>query len=94
MTTLKEIKALYPNHTVEQVDSKQCFYVYFGTQHAIALSYKTIVGCYTKGTFYLTTHKYSVTTTQQCNRMARDFCSVRRVDDEELQLIVSANIHF
>lgn len=94
MTTLTEIKARYPNPTVEQVDSKQCFYVYIGHQQCIALSYDTIIGCYVKGVFYLTTHKYSVTTTRHCSRMARDFTTVRRVDNEELQLIVSANFHF
>ncbi len=94
MTTTTQIKARYPNNTVEQVDSKQCWYVYFGTQNAIALSYDTIVGCYCKGVFYLTTEKYSQTTNRQCNRMARDFHTVKRVDAAELQLIVSANIIF
>ena len=94
MTTLTDIKKRYPRHTVEQVDKRQCFYVYTGHNNAIALSYDTIVGCYANDTFFLTTEKYSVTTTQQCNRMARDFHTVKRVDSDELQLIVSANIHF
>jgi hypothetical protein len=94
MTTTRQVQARYPNNTVEQVDSKQCWYVYFGTQNAIALSYETIVGCYVRGVFYLTTEKYSNTTTAQCTRMSRDFNTVKRVDADELQLIVAANIIF
>ena len=94
MTALKDIKNRFPGNKVERIDTRQAFYVYCGTQHMLALSYNTIVGCYCYGTFYLTTDKYSVTTTKQCNRMAKDFHTVERVSEEMLQKIVADSISF
>ena len=96
MTTLKDIKARYTGHSVEQVGSKQLFIVYTGYGKALVLSYDTIIGVYSDDTLFLTTEKYSHTTSRHCSELSRMYKAkaVKRVDNDELQLIVSANIHF
>jgi len=89
MTTLTEIKLNFNDYRVEQVGSKQMFLVHgFKEGLSLVLSYTTIVGVVQYGKLYLTTTKYSPTTSKQCTQLARCYSTVQRVDDAALQLII------
>jgi hypothetical protein len=66
----KLLKNLQPKGDPEQYKSCQCGAVWF-CDEGLIYGYETIIGVYTKGQVYLTTEKYSVTTTRQQNKMAK-----------------------
>ena len=76
--------ANYFNISVEQVEqhgSKQLFTIqYRGTRCLV--SYYTIVGVYRHGTWYVTRHKYSVTTSKQVSQWSRGISSIVYIEDE------------
>lgn len=83
MSYLKTLKALAPTATeVEQFKSCQCGWAWYGSA-AIIYSYTTIVGVVLDGVHYLTTEKYSSTTTQQLNKMAKYFHYPRENTDTD-----------
>ncbi len=68
MTTIVDVKSQFNTDNVKQAGSKQLFVVNDNT----LVSYRTIVGKLIDGTWYITTEKYSVTTTRQCNQFANE----------------------
>lgn len=74
--TIKNIASQFntTRDTVKQIGSKQLFIVSTPTG-TVLVSYYTIVGKLVAGTWYLTTKKYSVTTSKQL----RQFASGRQV---------------
>jgi hypothetical protein len=83
MTTLAKIKRNYPTCNCRQVGSMQLFIVegVVNEQYSkLLISYNTIIGKFINSTWYVTTQRYSLTTTQQISRFARMF-NVIRIDD-------------
>ncbi len=79
--TVKIIRAIYPDATITQVDSKQMFIVVTREQ-TLLLSYSTIVGKFdlAKRVWALTKKKYSITTSKQLSMFARNHNVVRSDD--------------
>ena len=86
MTTLTDIRNLYPEAEVEQFHSMQMFIVYTPSYNLL-LSYTTIVGLcnYQTKIWLLTEKKYSTTTTRQLNRFASQTFSTRWIKEAALQ---------
>lgn len=68
MTTITDVKLQFNTDNVKQVGSKQLFVVNDNT----LVSYRTIIGKLITGIWHITTEKYSVTTTKQCNQFANE----------------------
>lgn len=68
MITKQTRKDLFKTDSVEQIGSKQLFIV----NGTALVSYTTIVGKLMEDTWYLSTEKYSVTTTKQCTQFANE----------------------
>ena len=86
MTTLTDIKKMYPKEEVDQFQSMQLFIVYTDN-YSLLLSYTTIVGfrLYKDDLWLITTKKYSPTTSKQLNKFCYTDSNFTRVDEVELQ---------
>jgi len=83
--TKKDVLRQYPDAlNVSQVDSMQLFVITF-SKYELLQSYYTVVGVKTDK-WYLTTEKYSVSTTRQMNKFAKYNICVR-VESKELNTI-------
>lgn len=71
MITIKQIRAVYPDYVIRQIDSKQLFIITKGDIRYL-VSYLTIVGKFdlAKNYWILTTIKYSSTTSKQLSQFA------------------------
>lgn len=85
--TKQDIKARF-NGKVEQLGSKQLFVVTFPT-YQLLVSYLTIIGYRSQGTWLLTTAKYSPTTSKQLTQFARGK-TIGWIEQEHLEELVRA----
>jgi hypothetical protein len=85
--TKQAIKALFGGE-VEQEGSKQLFVVTFPT-YQLLVSYRTIVGYRSEGTWLLTKAKYSITTARQLTQFASDK-TIGWIEQEHLEELVRA----
>lgn len=67
-------------NNVTQIDSKHLFIVELSNGKTALVSYYTIVGYYVFGTWYITSKKYSATTSRQLSKFASGR-TVIKVDD-------------
>lgn len=92
MTTLSDIKKLYPDYRVSQIGSKQLFIVHKGAP--LLLSYYTTIGIRLDGVWNITTKRYSRTTTKQITQFSNDRTANRtvvRITQEELEQLLAAH---
>ena len=90
MTTLTDIKKLYPNDKVTQVRSIQLFVVHKG--NPLLVSYRTVIGVRIGDTWYITTKKYSVSTSRQITEFRNELRQCRTfnfIPDEALQKLIN-----
>ena len=90
MTTITDIKKLYPNDRVTQVESMQLFIVH--KDNPLLISYRTVIGVRIGDTWYITTTKYSLTTSRQITafyNVLRHYRTFNFIPDEELQKLIN-----
>jgi hypothetical protein len=85
--TKQAIKALFGGE-VEQVGSKQLFVVTYPT-YKLLVSYRTVVGYRSQGSWLLTTAKYSTTTSKQLTQFAR-VKTIGWIEQEHLEELIEA----
>ena len=85
--TIRDIKAMYPGASVEQVNSMQLFIVMRPNALTVLVSYRTIVGVLDGMCWLLTTKEYSPTTMKQLTTFARLHNS-QRVDKKVLDKLI------
>jgi len=79
MNTYKQhLEAIYTDWQVEQVGSKQ-LYILTRCGEMMAFSYRTIIARKCDGVVRITSERFSPTTTQHCNALARMFQHNERV---------------
>ena len=76
----KELQQRFPSAAIEQLGSKQMAIVAQPDGTTNLVSYETVVGCKQNGCWYLTTKKYSITTSKQLTQFARTGPNVEWVD--------------
>jgi hypothetical protein len=82
MTTYtKELQNLFPEAIISQFGNRQMAVVTHSNYTRLLYSYRTIVGRFRNGVWYLTTTKYSHTTTRQLNQFVHTVGKVEWVDD-------------
>jgi hypothetical protein len=86
--TKQTIKALFGGE-VEQEGSKQLFVVTYPT-YQLLVSYRTIVGYRSEGSWLLTTAKYSRTTSKQLNQFSYGEKTIGWIEQEHLIELVRA----
>ena len=75
---------------VKQVKSMQLFIVDSPSYGRILVSYRTIIGMFYNGVWYITTEKYSVTTSKQTSTFIRSTpFEVKRVEENTLRDMVN-----
>jgi hypothetical protein len=91
MVTITDISKAYPYCSVKQVGSKQLFIIegeINNTYQKVLISYKTIIGRFYAGIWFITNEKYSVTTTRQANQFIKDTSfTVTRLNDISLDSV-------
>ena len=83
MTTITDIKNIYPAATVEQVDSKQLFIVTLPSCIQLLVSYVTIVGIHygNDKCWLLTLEKFSSTTSKQMTQFRHMYSCINLESD-------------
>ena len=88
-----------PLSAIKQIGSKQLFVVNvsngeIGYRH-ILVSYRTIIGYNDSEFWYITTRKYSVTTSRQITAFVRDrWDRIKRVDNDTLVSMLPASLQY
>ncbi len=83
--TKLDIKRQFPRaDSVEQEGSKQLFHVWNADGSAFILSYQTIIGFVFAGITYLTTEKYSVTTSCHQGYIKRQSYSFTELSNDDM----------
>jgi hypothetical protein len=85
--TKQAIKALFGGE-VQQVGSKQLFVVTYPT-YQLLVSYRTIVGYRSEGTWLLTKAKYSTTTSKQLTQFSHGK-TIGWIEQEHLEELIEA----
>jgi hypothetical protein len=85
--TKQAIKALFGGE-VQQVGSKQLFVVTYPT-YKLLVSYRTIVGYRSEGTWLLTKAKYSTTTSKQLTQFSHGK-TIGWIEQEHLEELIEA----
>lgn len=79
---MRVTKKDFNSTNVQQINSMQLFIV----DDIYLYSYKTVIGVYDNGNWYITIHKYSSTTTRQINRFIKyEHFEPVRVSDDNLK---------
>ena len=85
--TKQAIKALFGGE-VEQEGSKQLFVVTYPT-YKLLVSYRTVVGYRSQGSWLLTTAKYSTTTSKQLTQFSHGK-TIGWIEQEHLEELIEA----
>lgn len=99
--TKKDISAIFgvPLSAIEQIGAKQLFVVNIsngdiGYRH-ILVSYRTIIGFHDSEFWYITTRKYSRTTSSQITAFSRNrWDRIKYIPNEELVALLPATLRY
>jgi hypothetical protein len=91
--TIKDIQLAYnvaPN-MIKQIDSKQLFIVDTSYLGRLLVSYKTTIGIFHNSVWFITTQKFSPTTSKQTSQFINSTSfEVKRVDNETFDDLLMA----
>ena len=97
--TKKNISSIFgvPLSAVKQVGAKQLFIIYIpdGGYRLILVSYKTIIGYHDSDGWYITTKKYSHTTSRQITAFSRGrLGKIKRIDNDTLVSMLPVSLQY
>ena len=86
IVTADIIRYLHNTVNVEQINSMQLFVV----DNTYLYSYRTLIGVFTGGNWFITTKRYSNTTSKQISKFSRlvGLEYINRVEQEQLEQLV------